>query len=165
VTGVELLAGAAVAYLVRKARRVGGRADAEVDRTLDKGMDALHDLVSRALGQDGALVLLEEQARGGAESERTVRRAADAIAEAAESDAGFAGRLEALVVEMQRREGAAGAGGGSAVASGERSIAVGGDASGIVSTGNNATHTQMKAQASGHGGVYQAGRDQHINDT
>jgi hypothetical protein len=143
-TGVELLAGAAVGYLVRKARRVGGRADAEVDRALDRGMDALHDLVGGALGEDGALALLEEQAQSGAESERTVRRATDAIAEVAESDAGFAERLEALVADLDRHEGTLGVGARSVVASGERSVAVGGDVSGIVSTGDGARNVQNR---------------------
>ncbi|MFI9847606.1 hypothetical protein ACIHFD_62065 [Nonomuraea sp. NPDC051941] len=49
-------------------------------------------------------------------------------------------------------------------ASGERSIAIGGDSSGIVSTGDGARNVQMRAQASGQGRVYQAGGDQTINE-
>ncbi|MET7339240.1 hypothetical protein [Nonomuraea sp. NPDC005650] len=49
-------------------------------------------------------------------------------------------------------------------ASGERSIAIGGDNSGIVSTGNGARNVQMRAQASGQGRVHQAGGDQTINE-
>ncbi|MEU1385953.1 MULTISPECIES: hypothetical protein [unclassified Nonomuraea] len=48
--------------------------------------------------------------------------------------------------------------------SGERSIAVGGDNSGIVSTGEGARNVQMRAEASGEGRVYQAGGDQTINE-
>lgn len=49
-------------------------------------------------------------------------------------------------------------------ASGERSVAIGGNNSGIVSTGDNARNVQMNAKASGSGRVYQAGGDQIINE-
>lgn len=50
------------------------------------------------------------------------------------------------------------------LASGERSIAIGGDNSGIASTGDGARNVQMRAEASGQGRVYQAGGDQTINE-
>ncbi|MFC0037343.1 hypothetical protein [Actinomadura rayongensis] len=100
-TGVEVLAGVAVGYLVRKLRRVGGRADVEVDRALDEGMDALHDAVTRRLGQDDVLRRLEAEAADGAEpTALTVRRSGDAIAQAALDDPGFAAELEALVARL-----------------------------------------------------------------
>ncbi|SEH02569.1 hypothetical protein SAMN05444920_127108 [Nonomuraea solani] len=49
-------------------------------------------------------------------------------------------------------------------ASGERSVAIGGDNSGIVSTGDGARNVQMRAQASGQGRVYQAAGDQTIHE-
>ncbi|WP_431917955.1 hypothetical protein [Nonomuraea jabiensis] len=49
-------------------------------------------------------------------------------------------------------------------ASGERSIAIGGENTGIVSTGDRARNVQMRAEASGQGRVYQAGGDQTINE-
>ncbi|MGP3963497.1 hypothetical protein ACTWPT_46735 [Nonomuraea sp. 3N208] len=49
-------------------------------------------------------------------------------------------------------------------ASGERSVAIVGDNSGIVSTGDGARNVQMRAEASGEGRVYQAGGDQTINE-
>ncbi|MGW4790794.1 hypothetical protein ACWEPC_00070 [Nonomuraea sp. NPDC004297] len=50
-------------------------------------------------------------------------------------------------------------------ASGTRSVAVGGDNSGIISTGDGTTNIQMRAEASGGGRVYQAGGDQTINES
>jgi hypothetical protein len=105
VTGIELAAGAAVGYLVRKLRRVGQQADAEVDRALDAGMDAVHDLVTTRLGSDPALEVLTEQAAVGPVSDRTIRRVTDAVADAAEADPAFAERLRRLVDDLQSREG------------------------------------------------------------
>lgn len=108
-TGVEVLAGMAVAYLVRKLRRVGGQADAEVDRALDEGMNTLHEAISRRLGQDRALERLETEAADGAEpTELTVRRSTDAIAQAALDDADFAGELEALITRLDELAAASG---------------------------------------------------------
>ncbi|MEU8358757.1 NB-ARC domain-containing protein [Nonomuraea sp. NPDC048882] len=55
--------------------------------------------------------------------------------------------------------------GTSTSASGPGSIAISGDNSGIASTGDNTTNVQMRAEASGSGRVYQAVRDQTINET
>ncbi|WP_157253710.1 hypothetical protein [Nonomuraea typhae] len=49
-------------------------------------------------------------------------------------------------------------------AAGERSVAIGGDNSGIIVTGDGAANIQMNARASGQSRVYQAGRDQSINE-
>ncbi|MFC5831872.1 hypothetical protein [Nonomuraea insulae] len=49
-------------------------------------------------------------------------------------------------------------------ASGARSVAIGGDNTGIVSTGDGATNVQMTAEASGEARIYQAGGDQTINE-
>ncbi|MFG1967625.1 hypothetical protein [Nonomuraea sp. NPDC049028] len=49
-------------------------------------------------------------------------------------------------------------------AEGERSIALGGGDTGIVSTGDGARNVRMRAQASGQGRVYQAGGDQSIHE-
>lgn len=160
-TGIELVAGAAVGYLVRKLRRVGSRADGEVDRVLDAGMDAVHELVTAKLGADPALAVLVERAPSGQVSDRTVRRVVDAVADAAETDTGFAERLGRLVEDLQSREASAG---GGVVASGERSVAIAGGNSGIVSTGDGAANMTQHGEASRHGRVYQAGRDQRINE-
>lgn len=136
-TGIEVLAGAALTYLVRKLRRVGGRVDADIDKGMDAGLDALEGLVFGKLGDDPALAALREQAAEGSESERTTRRVHDAIADAAESDADFAQELQRLVAALQEQD---------QQGAGQTSI------------------VNQKAKATGHGRVYQAGRDQTINE-
>jgi hypothetical protein len=122
VTGVEIAVGYVCAYLVRKARRAGQQADAEVDRVVDAGMERVHDLVSGALGEDPALELAAEQARIGAVSERTRRRLTDAVDEAAENDRAFADALQRAVERLQ----ASAAASGAVIAAGD-GIATGGD--------------------------------------
>lgn len=101
-TGVEVAVGYMFAWLVRKARRVAGRADGEVDRTLDAGMDQLHDLVSSRLGQDPALERAREEAESGQDlTDRTRRRLTDSLEDAAERDEHFAAALEQLVERLQ----------------------------------------------------------------
>ncbi|XUL89451.1 hypothetical protein ACQ86D_24740 [Streptomyces galilaeus] len=102
-TGVEIAVGYVFAWLVGKARRVAGRADAEVDRGLDAGMDRLHGLVSRKLGQDPALERAQEEAETGQEelTERTRRRLTDSLEDAVERDGQFAAALEQLVEQLQ----------------------------------------------------------------
>ena len=60
--GIELAVGYVFAWAVRKARRVAGRADAEVDRALDAALDRLHRLVGCKLGEDPAWRRLAEEA-------------------------------------------------------------------------------------------------------
>jgi hypothetical protein len=101
-TGIEIAVGYLFAWAVRKAKRVAGRADEEVDRTLDAGMDQLHDLVSRKLSEDPALRKLAEEAATGQDqpSDRTRRRVHDALEEAAEQDPGFAAALDRAVKQQ-----------------------------------------------------------------
>ncbi|MGW4563232.1 hypothetical protein ACWEN3_12745 [Streptomyces sp. NPDC004561] len=102
-TGIEIAIGYLFAWAVRKAQRVAGRADGEVDRALDAGMDRLHDLVSRKLGNDSALHRLTEEAASGRESpsDRTRQRVLLALEEADETDSGFAADLEQAVAHLQ----------------------------------------------------------------
>ncbi|MFE2582970.1 hypothetical protein [Streptomyces sp. NPDC059378] len=141
IPGLELVAAAAVGYLVRKARRVGSRADAEVDRVLDDGMDALHELVSGVVGDDPAVTRLLEQAGDGEVTERTTRRATDAIADLAEEDSGFAAELAAAVDRLQRHEAGLAQQGGVNAARDLRvetgGVVVGGSVSGGVTTGQH----------------------------
>ncbi|WP_280722006.1 hypothetical protein [Kitasatospora sp. MAA4] len=102
-TGVEIAVGYLFAWMVRKATRVAGRADAEVDRALDEGMDRLHEVVSARLGPDPALERAQEEAEAGrdAPSERTRRRLIDAVEDAAERDPGFAQELARALAALQ----------------------------------------------------------------
>ncbi|MEU4154225.1 hypothetical protein [Streptomyces sp. NPDC026659] len=108
--GVEIAAGYVFAWAVRKARLIGGRADSEVDRALETGMNRLHMLVSSKLGQDPALErALEEAEEGRAElSERTRLRLEGSLDEAVERDGQFATALKAAVEEVQAATRAAG---------------------------------------------------------
>jgi len=114
-TGIEVAVGVLFAWAVRKARRVGAQADAEVDRALDAGMERIHDLVGRALGEDPALGRLEEEADAGAVelSARTRQRVALAVEDAAERDPAFAAVLDQAVRDLQAT--AARMGGGTTV--------------------------------------------------
>ena len=102
-TGIEIAVVYLFAWAVRKSKRVAGRADAEVDRGLDAGMDRLHELVSRKLGPDPALERALEEAESGQEepSERTRNRLTASLADAAERDLDFAEALAASVAELQ----------------------------------------------------------------
>ncbi|MBY8879556.1 hypothetical protein [Actinacidiphila acidipaludis] len=120
VFGAEVAVGYLCAYLVRKARRAGGALDTEVDRAVDAGLERVHGLVARALGDDAALALARRQAEGddhadGEVSERTRRRLAGALEEAMESDPGLAGRLGEAVAALRAAESAAGGGADSVV--------------------------------------------------
>ena len=141
-TGIDIAVGYVFAWLGRKAKRVGGGADREVDRSLDAGMDRLHELVSRKLGEDPALTRAAEEVAQGQEqpSERTRRRLADSLEDAAEHDPGFQQALAALVAQLQ--EAAAAAGGGGVVASGSGS-AIGGSVR-ITAEDGSAAAVQMR---------------------
>lgn len=145
-TGIELAVGYAFAWAVRKAKRVAGRADAEVDRSLDAGMDRLHELISRKLGEDPALVKLAEEAEAGqdAPSDRTRRRVHDALEEAAEQDSEFHEALERAVEELEGLSQQAGG-----VSAGDGGVAVGGSV-GIRAEGGSAAAWTMGNVALGN---------------
>ncbi|MBV9024183.1 MAG: hypothetical protein JO362_10415 [Streptomycetaceae bacterium] len=123
-TGLEIPVGYMFAWLVRKAKRVAGRADEEVDRTLDAAMGHLHDLVSRKLGEDPALRKLAEEAeaRQAEPSDRTRQRVQLALEDAAEHDPDFAEALEGAIGRLQALSHSAGR-----VFTGDRGQAVGGN--------------------------------------
>ncbi|MEW2518997.1 hypothetical protein [Actinacidiphila alni] len=113
---MEIAVGYLCAWLVAKARRVAGRADAEVDRGLDAGMERLHELVSGALGEDPAFRRAAAEAESGDVSPRTRRRLVDALDEAAEQRPELAASLREALSAFPA----------APVASGD-GIAVGGD--------------------------------------
>ncbi|MFJ3775142.1 hypothetical protein ACIPX0_25945 [Streptomyces sp. NPDC090075] len=125
-TGVEIAVGYVFAWAVRKARRVAGRADAEVDVALDGAMDRVHGVVTRWLGNDPELERLEAEAEAGQEepSALTRQRVEAAVSRAVEEDAGFARELDVAVSAVQEAARAA----GGAVA-GAYGLAVSGDLS------------------------------------
>ncbi|GAA4259378.1 chromosome partitioning protein [Dactylosporangium darangshiense] len=104
-TGLELVAGWVAMYAWGKVRRAAGRADAEVDRLVDHGLDRLHDVVTKKLDGDSALERLESEAgRDTAQvqvSERTLQRVELALQDAVEDDADFAARLQPLIAALQ----------------------------------------------------------------
>ncbi|MBM9506754.1 hypothetical protein [Actinacidiphila acididurans] len=99
-----------VAWVVGKARRVAGRADAEVDTVLDAGLDRLHEMVVARLGGDPALEQAVTQAAAGAQavSDRTRRRLGLALEEAVEQDPAFASALQDAVAAVRAAAEAAG---------------------------------------------------------
>lgn len=122
--GVELAVGYMFAWAVRKARRVAGQADGEVDLALDAGMDRLHEVILNQLGSDPVLARAEEEAAAGVElTPRTRQRLELALEDAAERDAVFAEALRAAVAEVQATARPGG------VTAGGDGVAVGGDVS------------------------------------
>ncbi|MFJ7305511.1 hypothetical protein [Streptomyces sp. NPDC099088] len=125
-TGVEIAVGYVFAWAVRKARRVAGRADAEVDLALDGAMDRVHGVVARRLSGDPELERLEAEAETGQDepSALTRQRVEAAVSRAVEEDAGFARELDVAVSAVQEAARTA----GGAVA-GSYGLAVSGDLS------------------------------------
>ncbi|MFI6951453.1 hypothetical protein [Streptomyces sp. NPDC050422] len=120
-TGIEIAAGYVFAWALGKAKRVGRRADAEVDQALDVALDRLDGLVRGKLGADPALDRLTEEARSGLEepSARTRQRVVLALEDVADAEPGFAEELEHAIRHVQalyRTAGGVSAGGeGTAV--------------------------------------------------
>ncbi|MFI6517082.1 hypothetical protein ACIBF1_16125 [Spirillospora sp. NPDC050679] len=96
----------------------------------------LYALVRETLDGDPALAALEEQARGGGATERTTRRVADALADAVESDPAREERLRHVLAGPRRDGGTSG--------QGTRSVTIGGEVSGIVSTGDGTINVQRR---------------------
>ncbi|MFD6822746.1 hypothetical protein ACFWC5_20555 [Streptomyces sp. NPDC060085] len=111
-TGIELAVGYVVAWAVGKARRVAGRADAEVDQVLDAGMDRVHEVVAARLGTDPALeqTVSEAASEQGEVSSRTRTRLQLALEEQTEQDPAFATALQEAVAAVQAAASQAGPG-------------------------------------------------------
>ncbi|GAA1959311.1 hypothetical protein GCM10009738_37150 [Kitasatospora viridis] len=109
-TGIEIAAGYALAWLFRKGRRVAGQLDGEVDRGLDAGVQRVHELVSSALGEAPALVRARQEAEAGQPepSEQTRQQLVQAIAERLWQDPEFGEQLRQAVAALQSGQGGQG---------------------------------------------------------
>ncbi len=114
-----VIVGYVIAWMVRKAKRAGGRLDAEVDTAMDAGLDKLHHVVAAKLGTDPALTDAQEEATTGQVSELTRQRVELSIQAAAGKDPAFAQTVAELVEQLQAAEKA-----GGQVAVGHRSANV-----------------------------------------
>lgn len=140
--GAEIVVGFLIAWMVRKASRVGKRADQLADQVLDAGLDRLEQVIHTKLGGDSAVQRLQvEAADRGEVSDRTRTRVELAVEEAAEDDPDFAASLQAVLAEVTQAVERGGAG----------SSWVG--------------DVQMRARVSGQGRAYQVGQgSQHITE-
>ena len=125
--GVDLAVGYLASWLWRKARRVGGQVDADVDEVLDASVERLHRAVLAKLGDDPAVKQLTGEASASTETEavspRTRQRVVLALEEAAEQDADFGRQFETLLAEVKKADKA----GSVTVTGGARSVVAGGD--------------------------------------
>lgn len=107
-----VVAGYVIAWAVRKARRVGGRLDAEADGVIDAGLDQLHEVVAAKLSGHPVLAELAEEAQaageGGEVSDLTRQRVELEVAAAARKDDSFARAVTELAARLQEAERAAG---------------------------------------------------------
>ena len=123
-----IVAGYVIAWAVRKARRVGGRLDAEADGAIDAGLDRLHEVVAAKLGGHPVLAELEEEAAAdaGQVSELTRQQVELALTAAARKDEAFGQAVTELVARLREAEHASGrsavAGAGSAVFTGDAHV-------------------------------------------
>ncbi|MFC1442861.1 hypothetical protein ABUW04_31890 [Streptacidiphilus sp. N1-10] len=134
---IEVAVGCLVAWTWRKARKVGGRADEEVDFALEAAADRVHAVIARKLNGNSELERLSEEAEAGQEepSVVTVRRVNEAVTAAVHSDPSFAEELEQAIArldEAKQQAGSAAAGayglavaGNSTVSAGDNSFAAG----------------------------------------
>jgi hypothetical protein len=123
-----VVAGYVIAWAMRKARRVGGRLDAETDEAIDAGLDRLHEVVAAKLGEHPVMEDLDDEAAAGAGhvSELTRQQLELALTAAARKDASFGQAVMELVTRLQDAEQAGGravvAGAGSAVFTGDAHV-------------------------------------------
>jgi hypothetical protein len=118
-------AGYVVAWVLRKARRVGGRLDAEADGVIDASLDRLHEVVAAKLGGHPVLAeLVKEAEEAGQVSDPTRQQVELVLAAAARKDELFGQVVTELVGRLRVIEQAS----GGVVASGEGSAVFTGDA-------------------------------------
>jgi len=103
--GIELVVGYLVAWVVRKAKRAGGQADAIVDEAMDAGMERLHRLVAEKLGNESAILQMDAEAsQSGDVTDRTRTRVALALEEVTETDSTFAAAIQAAAEQVRSTE-------------------------------------------------------------
>jgi len=120
----EVVAGYVIAWAVRKARRVGGRLDADADAVIDASLDRLHEVVAARLAGHPVLAeLAEEAAAGGEVSELTRQQVELVLAAETDRDEAFGLAVTELLARLRQAEQAVGrtaiAGAGSAVFTGD----------------------------------------------
>jgi hypothetical protein len=100
-----LVAGYVISWAVRKARRIGGRLDAEADMAIDAGLDQLHDVVvARLSGHPALAELVEEAEQTGEVTDLTRQQVELALIAAARKDETFGQAVMALVARLQEAE-------------------------------------------------------------
>ena len=121
--GWDVVVGYLIAWGGSKARRAGKIVDRDVDLVVDSALERLHETVVSKLGADPALEKLERAAIAGDEvGEVTLRRVADALADAEDRSREFRSAITAQVADLVR------IGARPAVAvSGKRAVAVTGN--------------------------------------
>ena len=128
-----VVAGYVIAWTVHKARRAGGRLDAEADAMIDAGLDKLHTVVAAKLAGHPVLADLAEEAAADAEqvSELTRQQVELAVTAAARKDEEFGQAVTELVAQLRAAERTGGvsvaAGAGSAVFTGDAHANASGD--------------------------------------
>ena len=103
-----VVAGYVIAWAVRKARRVGGRLDAEADGVIDAGLDRLHEIVEAKLGGHPVLAEAIEEAQtagdGGRIGDLTRQQVEAELAAAAWKDDAFGQSVTKLVARLREAE-------------------------------------------------------------
>lgn len=127
---IEVAVGCLVAWTWRKARRVGGLLDEEVDFVEDTLAGKLHAVIARKLNGNSELERLGEEAEAGQEqpSALTARRVTEAVTAAVESDPVFAAELKEAVAQLEaakQQAGSAAAGAYGLAAAGNVTVNVG----------------------------------------
>jgi hypothetical protein len=105
----SVITGYVIAWVMRRARHVGDRLDAQTDAALDAGLDKLHEVVATRLGAHPALDDAREEATGeGQVSELTRQRIELEIAAAARKDDAFGQAVTDVVTQLRAAEQATG---------------------------------------------------------
>jgi hypothetical protein len=131
---VVIEAGVAAGYLIawaaRKAKRVGGRLDAEADGVIDVSLDRLHEAVAAKLGEHPALAELVEQAGAAGDASEvdglTREQVELALATEAGKDDLFGRQIADLIARVQAAGNMVAAGPGSTVFTGNAEAKAGG---------------------------------------